>query len=462
MDSFSENDIQDYPEALAPLPIERSAEMPMLWDEEHIRLTDFCARSESLYETYLQLPVVAAALENNQTLKDNNVSVADTVAALTRADWSMLELLHSMDLEVVQSIVNNTFAYDVVQRNITCFPMPRRATDVIPGVHVIGLSLEQYCGQFLNTKEIERLFEQMKEYVAGYKANVKYQSAPTTLSKDEKLARHHVNRVDKHAAGEFVKDIPAFITRGEDIPSIEALIKTFEKMCDRSLDSTGLTRMLQSPLYVDCSTNLYNSVAVYGEDNVRNITRPLGHTVSILRKLGHKAELTIGNVVRVWKSDQLPKAEQLVTNLAGSLVYQHEFNAIEEGATSHGTITDDEGLRTNTAYLFSGIRIFDSNLRDSLEEAALCERYLKDMNRVNAHLIEIIDFLDECTKELESLPPDFQWNETLSEFEKLIQKLNKDVEDMEGALKFWKLILDIQNIVIKETGRALPLGLGSD
>ncbi|UZP41625.1 hypothetical protein NXS19_009441 [Fusarium pseudograminearum] len=337
MDSIYQENIQDYPESIPLLPVVRSAEMPMLWDEEHQRLIDSCVESKSLYEMYLQLPVLAAALEDNQTLKDNNFSVAHTVNALNRADWSMLELLHSMDHDVVQSIVKNTFAYDMIQKNIRCFPMPRRASNVIPGVYVIGLSIDGQNGRFLNIRETEIVVEEMKE-----------------------------------------------------------------------------------------------------------------------------VQLTIGNVVRVWRADQLPKAEQLVTTLAGSFVYQHGFNAAEAGGTGYRSIPDEEGLRTNTSYLFSGINIIPLNLRDSLQEVGLRERYLNDMDRVRAKVIKITDWVGECQREIDSLPPGFEWNEQLSELEAVVERLSKDLNDMKEALKFWNLILQIQNIVVEETGRALPLLTGDE
>ncbi|EKJ69460.1 hypothetical protein FPSE_10360 [Fusarium pseudograminearum CS3096] len=456
MDSFYEQEIQDYPESIPSLPVVRSAEMPMLWDEEHQRLIDSCVKSKSLYEMYLQLPVLAAALEDNQTLKDNNFSVAHTVNALNRADWSMLELLHSMDHDVVQSIVKNTFAYDMIQGNIRCFPMPRRASDVIPGVYVIGLSIDGQNGRFLNIKEMETVVEEMKEYVAGYKAHIKYQSAPTSLSRDEAHARRHINHVDGFAGGAMKKDDPAFIKKEEEMPSIEALIKTFEKMCDRSIDSTGLIRMHQSPLYVGCSKHLFSRTSVYGHESVRHINKPLGLTISILRKLGHRVQLTIGNVVRVWKADQLPKAEQLVTTLAGSLVYQHGFNATEAGGTGYGTITDEEGLRTNTAYLISGVKIITSNLRDSLQEIGLRQRYIEDMNRIHVQIVKSKEWLHDCNKLLESLPPNFQWGEQITELEAVADEHKRILEDLKEARKFWNLILQIQNIVYEETGRGLP------
>ncbi|KAF0641669.1 hypothetical protein FPSE5266_10360 [Fusarium pseudograminearum] len=462
MDSIYQENIQDYPESIPLLPVVRSAEMPMLWDEEHQRLIDSCVESKSLYEMYLQLPVLAAALEDNQTLKDNNFSVAHTVNALNRADWSMLELLHSMDHDVVQSIVKNTFAYDMIQKNIRCFPMPRRASNVIPGVYVIGLSIDGQNGRFLNIRETEIVVEEMKEYVAGYKAHIKYKSAPATLSKDEAHARRHINQVDGFAGGAMKKDDPAFIKKEEEIPSIEALIKTFEKMCDRSLYSTGLIRIHQSPLYVGCSKNLFNRTSDYGQESVRSINKPLGLTISILRKLGYRVQLIIGNVVRVWRADQLPKAEQLVTTLAGSFVYQHGFNAAEAGGTGYRSIPDEEGLRTNTSYLFSGINIIPLNLRDSLQEVGLRERYLNDMDRVRAKVIKITDWVGECQREIDSLPPGFEWNEQLSELEAVVERLSKDLNDMKEALKFWNLILQIQNIVVEETGRALPLLTGDE
>lgn len=117
--------------------------------------------------------------------------------------------------------------------------------------------------------------------------------------------------MDNHAGGITTRE-PAFIKKYEEFPSIEALIKTFENMCDRSLDSNGTIRVLQSPPYVGRSINLFSRVKVYSYNSVRNNNKSLAFTANILRTTGHEVELCIRNFLRVWKADQLARVEQLI------------------------------------------------------------------------------------------------------------------------------------------------------
>ncbi|KAI1047162.1 hypothetical protein LB505_013077 [Fusarium chuoi] len=460
MDISQDNKVEDYPENNPPRPAERSADMPMLWDEAHCRLIDSCVRNESLVELFLQLRKLADDLDGNQTMKDNNFLVASTVNALRNYDWTMCEILHSMSVPVVRSIVKNTFAFDVHNRTITPFRIPHGKLDEdVPGVYVIGLMIPNRGGQFLNTRELELLIQDMKLYTQGYEAFVKHdgwKSAAMTSGEDK--ARRLVKAVDNSSGAQIDKDTgPMFIEKEEELWRVRALIKTFEGMCDRSLDPSGTTHSSQSPLYVGCSKKLKQRTQVYNNWNVKGINKPLGLTVSILRKLNKPPDLVLGCVCRIVKKEHLPKAEQLVTTIAGSLVYQHGFNATESGGTGLKSIPTDGGIKANIEYLICSTRVLLDNLRDSLEEVDLRVRFLNDMAQVEGELVKIKEVLDDCAEALENLPPDFKWNETLDDISALREDVQNDLDDKEDALKFWRLILAIQDIIAKETGRGLDL-----
>ncbi|KAF4443977.1 hypothetical protein F53441_11272 [Fusarium austroafricanum] len=417
--SSSEEQSQGYTDTHFPPPAERSAEMPMLWNEEHRSLIDSCTRNESLYPLLIQLPKLADDLEGNQTLKDNNFPVDFTVSALHNCDWTMCALLHSMPFNVVKSIVKNTFAYHDYNGSIQCFKMPTDTTVEVPGVYVVGLMRLNKRGQFLNIKEMELLISDMKDYVQGYRAYVKFAAdvaangratAKSNQSAEENKATRFVASVDSHAGGSYTEK-PAFIEKEDEIPRIEALIATYERMCDRSLGPTRSIRMMQSPL----------------------------------------------NVLRILKADQLALAEQLVTTLAGSLIYQHGFNSTEAGGTGSNTIVSEDGLKLNVELVISRLRIMIHNLGNSVDEVNLRQRFLKDIELVQAQVQEINEAIKESVETLQSLPDGFQWNETLSEVEESVQVLKKNLQDKEEALKFWNPMIQIQGIIIKEIGHGIDL-----
>ncbi|KIL95578.1 hypothetical protein FAVG1_00315 [Fusarium avenaceum] len=462
--SSPDREVTDYAVQNFPPEAECTAEMPMLWNEDHRMLIDSCVRSDALYELYLQLPKLAKDLASNVTLRDNNFSVVETVNALRNRDWAMCELLHSIPLKVVQSIVKNTVAYDDHNGDFPCFSTPQRSDpEEIPGVYVIGISVQQERGRFLNITEMERVIDDVKKYIVGYQATVQYEAdvaekgvqfARKNLSPEQDSARRHLRSVDKWAECADISN-PVFITKDEEIPRIRALVETFKKMCNPSLDPTKSVRMIQSPLYVGCSKNLADRTNRYSQKSLRGINKPLGLTLAILKRQNIRYTLHTRVVVRIWKKDQLPLAEQLVTTLAGSLVYQHGFNATEGGGTGPNTVTSREGLKTNAGLVICRLGLLYHNVKESIEEIEIRTKFLQDLDIVNGEIVEMSRIMEQCTAELESLPQDYQWNQTLTDLEQLVQDLQEDLEDKQQALRFWDLLLEIQKIVVEETGRGL-------
>ncbi|CCT70944.1 uncharacterized protein FFUJ_09029 [Fusarium fujikuroi IMI 58289] len=458
--NFSQSqDTQSYPEFNVPPAAARSAEMPMLWDKEHCRLIDACVRHESLLELFMQLPKLADILEANQAMKDIDFPVVNTVTALRSHDWTMCELLHTMSVPVVQSIAKNTFAFDEWNRTIKPFRMPGPRDPEIPGVYVIGLRIPNRNGKFLNIEELERLIADMKLYSRGYESYARHGKWNLNgMSAPEKTARTLVKAVDRMSGATIDKaDGPLFIANEEELSRIQALISTFEGMCDRSLDPTGKVFGLQSPLYVGCSKNLYKRTRVYSGHSVKAINKPLGLTVSILRTHAKAPELVVECVLRILKDHQLPMAEQLVATLAGSLVYQRGFNAVETGGTGSKTVDSTDGLRENIKHIVAGTQIMGQNLSASLKEANLRQRFLHDLDILNGKIIEISKNLESCKQALLKLQAGYQWDGTLDDMRILVRRLRAELEDQKEALKLWKLMMRIQEVIVEDTGKGIKL-----
>ncbi|KAM0268932.1 hypothetical protein ACHAPA_004532 [Fusarium lateritium] len=329
----------------------------------------------------------------------------------------MCELLHSIPIEVVQSIVKNTVAYDDHNESFPYFKMPGRSDpEEIPSVYVIAISINHRNGRFLNIREIERVVNDMKKYILGYQAHIQYEGdvtekgipfAKKNLSSEQDLALRHLHSVDKHAGGFDTSD-PIFITKEEEIPRIKALLKTFRSICNHNLDPTGSVRMIQSPLYIGCSKNLTERTKRYSQTSLKGINKPLGLTLAILRRQKLPYTLHTRVVIQTWKKDQLPLAEQLIATLAGSLVYQHRFNATEASRTGPNTITSRESLKTNTEWVISRLGYLYHNMRDSISEIGHHDKFLEDLDIINGQVVKLGDTIEECITELESLPADYQ------------------------------------------------------
>ncbi|EKJ68722.1 hypothetical protein FPSE_11100 [Fusarium pseudograminearum CS3096] len=442
-------DLQDVEMAMLtsdlPNHASRSAEMPMPGGDDQMKLVDLCARSNSLYELYLQLPKLAHDLERNPVMRQNNFRVVETVRSLREMSWVVCELLHSMSPRVVESIVKGTFAYDS-QRHIDCYPKPSKYDGEIPGIYVVGLSRRGEKGRFLNINEMETLIQWLQFYIEGYLAYAKKQYAD--LSSDEEIALKRLKAVDSEAGGN-PSPKPVFIEKDEEIPRIRALIDTFKKMCNRSLDATGTVRMLQSPLYVGCSKNLADRMSIYEKNSLKGMNKPLGLTVCIMRKLNKPLKLHVCNVIRIWEPTQLPIAEQLVASLASSLIYQHGFNATEAGGTGPNTITSASGIMHNTKMVMSDLKHLATNAKNSIAELEQRKGFVDSLNKIRGSVADIAVTMEQCDRQLRSLPEDFRWNNTLTKLEELVDRLQKEVEQKKEILRFWELMVEIQQLSIQ-------------
>ncbi|KAF4415658.1 hypothetical protein FACUT_13218 [Fusarium acutatum] len=453
-------------EAPLPEPARVTAEMPMPGNEAQMELIDAVSRSESLYELYLRLPRLADDIENNQVLKDNEFDIVNTVRSLRQDEsWPMCELLHSMSPKVIKSIIQGTVAYDshpkqsvgrsLLHSDFPCFETPAKGRDPpIPGVYVLALyrKFTGHRGEFLNTAEMKILIEDMEEYVKGYRVHAKLRAdiragicrSESDLSKDDKAAVRHVRGVDYYAASKASTmsdtEPPLFIKDDGDAAEIEALLRTYKAMCRPDLDPTEQVRIRQSPL-------------------VKGINKPLGLTISILRRQNLGVELAIKVVLRTWQSDQLPMAEQLIMTLAGSLVYQHGFNATEGGGTGRKTVGSGESLKTNMEYVISRVGFIRDNFGNTVNELEARKRFLDALEGIDDDLTEIIETMTQCKQQLESLPNNMNWDERAHELRELLVSLKKEVDDRREALKFWKLVLKIQLIGVETMGESINYGL---
>ncbi|GJN82706.1 hypothetical protein PLIIFM63780_006249 [Purpureocillium lilacinum] len=231
--------------------------------------------------------------------------MAKTVDALTRdADetWEFANLVLSMHPSTIRSIVLGSIAYDDSRGVLKSYRVPAAGDSHCQGVYVIGLRRRGHEGKFLTRHEAERLIEGLLGYLKAVQISA---LPPSQRSAEDRAALILMRRVD-HLIG-----------------------------LRQSNDPTDATqRMLQSPIYVGCSTDLVASVEDY--DRARgfeNVNKLLALTISMLEHLGLRTEMVIRVAVRTWKAHQLSLAEQIIVTMASSIVYQGGFNTREAGGT---------------------------------------------------------------------------------------------------------------------------------
>ncbi|KAM5361052.1 hypothetical protein ACJA88_014611 [Fusarium oxysporum] len=448
-------------------------DMPMPGGDAQKRLIEACNSNASLYELYLQLPKLADDLESDATLKRNGFSVIETVKALRKGNsWAMCELLHSIPSDVAKSIVRGTVAYDIEHGQFSCYETPVRNSvfkDQIPGVYVVSISRfrttpqgrDNFGGRFLNGKEMKMVIADINKYIDGYNCHVQFQkdlhdgkvTSIQDLSARDAQVVDHLKTVDgyAHVGGQWSS--PVYIKKQSHIQKHEALVKTLTTMCNS--DPTGTVRMKQGPLYVGCSKDLGKRTQVYNQDNIKDINKPLGLFLSILRKLDLDVKVNVRVVLRTWKRDQLAIAEQLVTTLAGSLVFQYGLNATESGGTGSHTVKSAESLRINTECIMSHKQYMRDNLKGTLFELEQREAFLQILDQTKSDARQLADALKRCADRLMALPKNIKWTEKLDELRKVHSRLRDDLRKKEENLKLLDLLLDIQKMVFEETGKPI-------
>ncbi|KAG5757351.1 hypothetical protein H9Q70_000001 [Fusarium xylarioides] len=446
-------------------------DMPMPGGDAQRRLIEACKGNASLYEVYLQLPKLADDLESDTTMKRNGFSVIETVKALRKGNsWAMCELLHSIPSDVVGSIVRGTVAHDIANGRFPCYETPVRNAmfkDQIPGVYVVSISRfkttprgrDNFDGCFLNGREMGLVISDINRYIDGYKVHVQFQedlqqgrvTSIKDLSVTDSQALDHLRTIDGFAHIGCQWSSPVYIKKQSHIHKHEAFVETLTMMC-RS-DPTGVVRMKQGPLYVGCSKDLGKRTQVYNQDNIKDINKPLGLFLSILRKLDLDVKVNVSVVLRTWKRDQLAIAEQLVTTLAGSLVFQYGFNATESGGTGSQTVKSAESLRINTECIMSHKQYMRDNLKGTLFELEQRESFLEILDQTQSDLRRLSDALNRCADKLMALPKNIKWTDMLDELKKAHKRMQEELKKKEENLKLLDLLLDIQKMVFEETGK---------
>ncbi|KAI9166276.1 hypothetical protein HJFPF1_02375 [Paramyrothecium foliicola] len=315
----------------ATMSLQPTPQMPYVGNATRVRLLE-AVRKDSLYETAHMLPQLADEL----VLKMRHVpgfKMNDTVKSLTslsKNHWAIVCILCLMSREVLQSIVQGTVGYDSYHSRSVWYPDPTSFEDRMHGIYVISLYRSRHKGEFLNLPEMEKLTEGLRKYIAGSRVMFK----PTPTGQD-KANIDWVKKVDaaKNARRHGSSPQEAFfISSGPG--AIDALLDTYEERCAtlRRVDPQGTTRQRQCPLYVGCSVNLKERLSRYS--SCKETNKPLGLTMSILAVLDIVVEMVQKIAIRLYKPGQLPLAEQLVTTLAGSLVYESGFNVIGAGGNT--------------------------------------------------------------------------------------------------------------------------------
>ncbi|KAH7146341.1 hypothetical protein EDB81DRAFT_934282 [Dactylonectria macrodidyma] len=379
--------------------------MPIPGGTDQFHLIEVLERNPSLYELCQELPLLAdklQELDRNPVVGSLNIQTYQTVSHIRQdplVKWPVVILLHSMGRDAIRSVIMGTVAYDD-HRQALWYPDPQPGLKEA-GIYVLGLACSGQNGQFLNNKELALLVEGLGRYRLG---SAILKSNPNTTDATEQGHIKWVNKVDS-AFQSSDKRIAFFNTKASDDKIIVELATRLHLRIT-GLDLTGDVRHHQSPLYVGCSTDLWDRFNNYKLKRLSRINKSIGLTLSVLRALGVDMDLVSRVVIRTWEVDQLSLAERLVTTLAGSLICQTGFNTTQAGSQtgkdiSSATLADGKkAVDKDRTFLFDNVSLTLETMDDRDEQVQL----LADLNEALDSLAGKIGIMEREFKHLDGIP----------------------------------------------------------
>ncbi|KAL6411360.1 uncharacterized protein AUP68_05064 [Ilyonectria robusta] len=318
-----------------------------------------------------------------------------------------------------------------------------------------------------NILETEKLIRGLQNYIDGYRAldrhrcRVQLQVATQgNLTAQDKERISWVFKVDGFPGDVSLHgSIPEakFVESDDDVTNIEALMKSFQRRCDVTLDPSKEIRQRQSPIYVGCSSDLRERTSDDSLKDLSGLNKPLALTVNILSALDLPVNLTVQVALRIWESDQLPVAEQLVATLASSLVYQHGFNDTEAGGTAGSTVTASslqaarELILCHNETMSENIEKTIADMEKRLEIIKVLERSMDMAPNLEAEIVSMTDELADQTS-------DMRWGR----LDELIDQIEAEMEQRysDACKKAWGLevLSKINDIYKREFGDLDPVG----
>ncbi|KAM0429209.1 hypothetical protein ACHAQK_011254 [Fusarium lateritium] len=367
-----------------------TAEMPMPGGEAQMRLLSVMNNDNPMYQICQELPLLAKELRKDQNAAISTSRTCEDLEKDYLHGWPMVVLLLSMSQGAIKSIVGGTVAFDANQID-RWYDLPSNGIKGA-GIYVIGLARKNSGGKFLNGAELRQLIDGLEQYLRGAKVINSYNKVE--LSDQQLKDKKWVMEVDSihHQQGDPTDgSVAQFLNGKHDEKSIQELIASFKRR-ETNLDSTNAVRQIQSPLYVGSSLDLNKRENNYYR-NLREMNRPLCLTVSILEALNLKMDIIIKTVLRIWKDEQLPLAERLVTTLARSLLHQTGFNSTQAEANSTTPTRSVLSLGWREVELKG---FLTSNSHKMEVEMDKRESFLDNIQELNQKLENIRSTLDEC------------------------------------------------------------------
>ncbi|EEU41336.1 uncharacterized protein NECHADRAFT_83303 [Fusarium vanettenii 77-13-4] len=180
----------------------------------------------------------------------------------------------------------------------------------VPGVLVVDRSRIDKRDWLLNIKEMKKLIKGIKRYISGYKTISKHMSSVNggavsfgnlaAISVQERDDVQFVALVEGDA-DDFKPGhstaFPKWVTKDDELPRFDALLRTYEGMCHEDLDQPDWSK------HVGYSKDLRTQMKTYRRESPPQINRHLGLAVHVLVQTSLSVVIHVGPVLLIWEKD---------------------------------------------------------------------------------------------------------------------------------------------------------------
>ncbi len=369
-------------------PVGPSAQVPLLEGTRLEFAKAFKAQASS-WALLSLLPGLIRELRNVPYFRD--IKLEGTTRLLSSVGGPTVpgdvgDIFMSIPSDALESLVLGTMAFDNNR------PQNRVAglNGDGPGIYVLGISIINRAGEFLDADELKVLITNMKRYLRAY------DTVQGANGDSAQAATDFLAKIDNTYGKSSTPGVARFVTSDGNAKATRFLIASLQRRYDAlcAVDPSRTVRTLQSPLYVGCGKSVRARAIEYElahyKSSLDKVNKFFGLTACLLHYQGLHPKVHIVTVVRTWTEGQVAKAEMLVAALAGSYITQDGFNLRETGGNTEPAPA--ASWSTHEQYVFADVQYLEYNVMRSIEDIDRLQKLREcdtALNRVVTNLSDL-------------------------------------------------------------------------
>ncbi|KAI6083293.1 hypothetical protein F4821DRAFT_271847 [Hypoxylon rubiginosum] len=311
----------------------------------------------------------------NQNIACNNI-INDFVDEESKAHTDLRILFHTIHRKTLRSLVLGQLPHDLHDRYSSNWNNVYDKEG--PGTYLIGISIEDRQGAFLNWKEIKKVTGHLEEYRAGCEAWTQGQLGESygqsQITSAQKSAIQKACLIDNEMELDDDKKwepgsrlvAPKCMGGKGGVSNINHLIEMLGRRVNESFDED--TYQISSPVYTGCGRRMPKRLLGHDPDysNLKSSSHVLRLLQSCIRYMGLKPLIHSIPIIEVWEQRLIGLSEVLVTVLAQSLITIDGLNVIKPGTVPGAGDTNVDFYKEAKKAVWVMRPWFRENLQESL------------------------------------------------------------------------------------------------